>query len=76
MVTLLVAQGVAGDSASTAGRTALMMAAMFNRTAIVDYLLSKGADAQRQDAKGVTALGAALAMGAVDTTAQLQALAG
>ncbi|MNJ81846.1 hypothetical protein D3C77_808680 [compost metagenome] len=53
-----------------------MMAAMFNRSAIVEYLLSNGADAQRQDAKGVTALGAAQAMGAADTAAQLQALVG
>ncbi|MCY1464080.1 Ankyrin repeats (many copies) [compost metagenome] len=76
MVQLLVEQGVAVDSAAADGRTALMMAAMFNRTAIVEYLLGKGADAQRQDAKGISALGAAQAMGAADTAAQLQALRG
>jgi ankyrin repeat protein len=52
----------------------LMMAAMFNRTEIVDYLLVKGADPRAQDAQGITALGAAKAMGAVDTIAQLEKL--
>lgn len=76
MVRLLVEQGVAVDSAGADGRTALMMAAMFNRSAIVEYLLGQGADAQRQDARGINARGAAQAMGAADTAALLQALAG
>ncbi len=75
MVRLLLEQGVEPDAAAADGRTALMMAAMFNRTAIVDYLLEQGADPRRRDARGIDALGAAQAMGATDTSAQLQALA-
>lgn len=76
MVQLLVEQGTPVDGASADGRTALMMAAMFNRTAMVDYLLTQGADPAAVDAQGTNALGAARAMGAVDTTAQLERLAG
>ncbi|MNE55534.1 Ankyrin repeats (3 copies) [compost metagenome] len=76
MVQLLVEQGADLEGTSADGRTALMMAAMFNRTPMVEYLLSKGADPKRQDAKGITALGAAQAMGAQDTAALLQALIG
>jgi len=76
MVQLLVEQGVAVDAAAADGRTALMLAAMFNRTAMVDYLLALGADPKRRDIRGVDALGAARTMGAPETTAQLQALAG
>lgn len=75
MVRLLVEQGAEPDAAAGDGRTALMMAAMFNRTAIVDYLLAQGADPKRRDVRGIDALGAAQAMGAADTTLQLQALA-
>jgi ankyrin repeat protein len=53
-----------------------MMAAMFNRVEIVDYLISKGADPKAKDANGVCALDAARTMGAVDTTAQLEKLLG
>jgi ankyrin repeat protein len=53
-----------------------MMAAMFNRTAIVDYLIGKGADPKAKDANGITALDAAKTMGAVDTTAQLEKILG
>lgn len=76
MVRLLLEHGVDPDACGEDGRTALMMAAMFNRTAIVDYLLQQGADPRRQDVRGVDALGAAQTMGAPDTCAQLQALAG
>jgi ankyrin repeat protein len=51
-----------------------MMAAMFNRTEIVDYLISKGANPQARDAKGVTPLAAAQTMGAADTAEQLARL--
>ena len=47
-----------------------MMAAMFNRTEMVDYLISQGANPKATDAQGVTALAAAQTMGAVDTAAQ------
>ncbi|MNW21680.1 Ankyrin repeats (3 copies) [compost metagenome] len=53
-----------------------MLAAMFNRSEILDYLLAQGADPARQDARGTTALMAAQTMGAADAAARLQALAG
>ena len=71
MVKLLLEAGAQLDGASFDGRTALMMAAMFNRTEIVDYLLAQGADPHAKDANGVTALAAAQTMGAADTVAQL-----
>lgn len=76
MICLLLEHGVAVDAAAQDGRTALMLAAMFNRGEILDYLLAQGADPAHQDARGVTALMAARTMGAVDTAARLQLLAG
>ncbi|WP_313432483.1 ankyrin repeat domain-containing protein, partial [Pseudomonas sp.] len=76
MIRLLLESGVPVDAAAQDGRTALMLAAMFNRTEIVDYLLAQGADPAHQDARGATALMAAQTMGAVDAAARLQALAG
>jgi ankyrin repeat protein len=49
----------------------LMIAAMFNRTEIVDLLIAHGANPQARDASGVTPLDAANRMGAPDTPAQL-----
>ena len=49
-----------------------MMAAMFNRTEIVDFLLANGAKRNAVDANGVTPLAAAKMMGAPDTSAQLE----
>ena len=68
---LLVENGAEVEGASADGRTALMMAAMFNRMEIVDYLISKGADPHVRDAKGVNALAAAQTMGATGTAEQL-----
>ena len=72
-----------GPSSSTSrratpdGKTALMMAAMFNRAEIVELLLARGADPRRADMNGVTALTAAQSMGAQDTPELLtEALAG
>jgi len=62
------------EGSSFDGRTALMMAAMFNRTEIVTYLISQGADPKARDSNGVSALEAAKTMGAMDTTAQLEKL--
>ncbi|MNC74631.1 Ankyrin repeat protein [compost metagenome] len=76
MIELLVEQGAQVDGTSADGRTALMLAAMFNRTAIVEYLLGQGANPAHRDAQGTTPLAAAQTMGAADTAAQLQALAG
>ncbi|MNE06167.1 Ankyrin repeats (3 copies) [compost metagenome] len=76
MVQLLVDRGAEVDGTSADGRTALMMAAMFNRTVIVDYLLAKGANPRHRDARGADALGAAQTMGAPETTEQLLKLLG
>lgn len=51
-----------------------MIAAMFNRSAIVERLLARGADPQARDAGGATPLLAARMMGAVDTQALLARL--
>ena len=48
-----------------------MVAAMFNRTELVDLLLAHGADPDRRDAGGQTAAEMAQAMGAPDTPGQL-----
>jgi ankyrin repeat protein len=48
-----------------------MTAAMFNRTAIVDLLIERGADVGKQDGSGHTALMAARIMNAPDTPSQL-----
>jgi ankyrin repeat protein len=75
MVQLLIEEGAPVDGASADGRTALMMAAMFNRTEMVEYLLAQGANPVATDAQGINALGAARAMGATLTIAQLEKLA-
>ncbi|MCR8721596.1 ankyrin repeat domain-containing protein, partial [Pseudomonas syringae] len=74
VVKLLVEAGADVEGAAADGRTALMMAAMFNRNEIVDYLIGQGADPHVCDAKGITALGAAQAMGATVTAEQLTRL--
>jgi ankyrin repeat protein len=76
MIELLIEHGVPVDAAAADGRTALMLAAMFNRSEILEFLLAKGADPVRQDVRGANALAAAQTMGAADTAARLQALAG
>ena len=48
-----------------------MVAAMFNRTEIVDLLLAHGSDPSLSDAGGLTARAAAERMGAPDTPGQL-----
>ncbi|MFP4906000.1 ankyrin repeat domain-containing protein, partial [Paraburkholderia sp. BR14261] len=62
--------------ASPDGRTALMIAAMFNRSDIVDLLLARGANPAAHDAAGNTALDVANAMGAVDAATLLAGKAG
>lgn len=76
MAKALVEAGAQVEGASFDGRTALMMAAMFNRVAIIDYLISKGADPKAKDANGITALDAARTMGATDAVALLEKLSG
>ena len=76
VVKALIEGGTPVEAASSDGRTALMLAAMFNRSEILEFLLAKGADPVRQDVRGANALAAAQTMGAADTAARLQALAG
>ena len=71
---LLLDHGAAINGSGPDGRTPLMMAAMFNRTEMVDYFLERGADLEARAADGVDALGAAKAMGAQETAAQLERL--
>lgn len=51
-----------------------MIAAMFNRTEIMDLLIAHGADPKARDASGVTAMDAAGRMGAGDAQAHLKKL--
>jgi ankyrin repeat protein len=48
---------------------------MFDRIEVLELLLSRGADPERQDASGNTALIAAVMMGAPRAVARLDALA-
>ena len=73
MVKLLLEHGADVEGATPGGKTALMMAAMFNRREIVDLLLAHGANIDASDVNGVTALSAAIAMGAQNTPSQLTA---
>jgi len=75
MAELLLDHGASANFAPPGGKTPLMFAAMFNRTAIADLLLSRGADPAVRSSDGLTALELARSMGAVDTAAQLQGLA-
>jgi len=59
------------DGTGSGSRTALMTAAMFDRTEMVDLLLQHGADPDRRDAAGQSAAEMARAMGAQATPDQL-----
>jgi ankyrin repeat protein len=48
-----------------------MMAAAFNRTAMVEWLLAHGADPGLRDGAGLRAVDAAAALGAADAAAVL-----
>jgi uncharacterized protein len=71
IVRLLLEYGADVNGRGHDGKTALMMAAMFNRTEIVDLLLAHGADINARDANGLTAQAAAQIMSAPDTPEQL-----
>jgi ankyrin repeat protein len=53
-----------------------MVAARFNRTAIMELLIAHGANPNARDANGVTAGDAAARMGAGDAQARLKELGG
>ena len=72
---LLLARGAAVDGTGTGSRTALMTAAMFDRTEMVALLLEHGADPDFRDAAGQSAADMARAMGAQATPGQLDAAA-
>ncbi|MNJ56363.1 Ankyrin repeat protein [compost metagenome] len=74
MIELLLAGGADVEGASPDGKTALMIAAMFNRVDIARCLIDHGADPHARDANGATPLAAAALMGAEDTQALLRAL--
>jgi ankyrin repeat protein len=65
-VQVLLDGGADVNGRSDGGKTPLMIAAMFNRTGIVEALLGRGADVQARDAGGLTAEALASAMGAAD----------
>ncbi len=68
--------GAALDGCGPDGKTALMMAAMFDRVDLLDLLLARGADPEARDAAGLTARDLADGMGAADTAARLAERAG
>lgn len=53
-----------------------MIAAMFNRTDIIDQLLERGANPDAQDVNGATPLAAARLTGAKDAIARLEKING
>lgn len=62
------------ESPGPDGKTALMFAAMFNRVAIVELLVRRGARIDAKDVRGMTPLDYARSMGAADAAAVLQQL--
>ena len=68
---VLVAAGSDVDARSADGRTALSMAAAFNRTPMVKWLLQHGASRDVCDASGARPIDMARALGAIDAVAVL-----
>lgn len=71
VIALLLDRGAQVDS-PPGGRTAFMIAAMFNRLDIMQLLRERGADPAARDADGLDALAAAGKMGADDAAALLR----
>jgi ankyrin repeat protein len=71
VIETLLEHGADVEGASPDGRTALMIAAMFNRVEIVDLRIARGANPDARDAGGFSARDAAEKMGAPDTAARL-----
>ncbi|MCY1453058.1 Ankyrin repeats (many copies) [compost metagenome] len=66
MIELLLEFGADVEGATPDGKTALMMAAMFNRVEVIRLLVQRGANPRAQDADGITPLLLAQRMGAKD----------
>ncbi len=73
VIEAIVAAGIDVNEAGPDGRTPLMWAAAFNRTAAVERLLAAGANANVVDNVGRAAVDHATGMGAVDVVALLTA---
>ena len=71
---LLLKHGANVEGGSPDGKTPLMMAAMFNRQAILELLLANGARIDAVDSRGMTAVSLAKMMTAADTLAHLNSL--
>jgi ankyrin repeat protein len=67
----LLAAGAHVDARNAAGQTALMMAALFDRHAIVNRLIAHGADPLLTDAAGNSAVSVARAQGNAAMAARL-----
>ncbi len=74
MARLLIENGAEVNARMPDGKTALMFAAMFNRTEIIDLLLSRGADASLQSDDGLTAVSLAQKMDAQAAVERLGAV--
>jgi hypothetical protein len=66
VVSLLLERGAQVDAAGPNGKTALMIAAMFNRVEMMRQLIGHGADPRAADAAGIPVREAAAKMGAVE----------
>lgn len=73
MIELLIEHGADVNGCPEGGKPPLMYAAMFDRPDILQRLLEAGANPQASDAEGNTALKLAMAMGASEAAALLQA---
>ena len=71
---LLLWHGASVEGASPDGKTPLMMAAMFNRLAILELLLQHGARIDAVDSRGMSAISLAKSMNAQETLARLVSL--
>jgi uncharacterized protein len=76
VISALLDNGADVEGASPDGRTALMIAAMFNRVDIVEMLIARGANPSAQDGAGNTAFDVANGMGASDAAAWLARASG
>ncbi|MCY1516657.1 Ankyrin repeats (many copies) [compost metagenome] len=73
MIELLLEFGADVEGATPDGKTALMMAAMFNRVEVIRLLIERGANPNARDASGVTPLLLAQRMGAKEAVEALSA---